>query len=172
MTLTPKQQFLILMAGGAIVLGGLAVGLFAQVMPALHMARDMVDVKRARITVLQEQRTNLLALKAQEDAIVKAQAAVDNETWSFLTEDEFYSRVRDLYRQAGVRGDEPRLADATPGNQPIVRNGTLDLTGTRDAILQAIRLLRAMQPVIGITEIEYRDSASVSVAISITTLWQ
>lgn len=170
--LTPKQQFFTLIALGTILTGVLIGIMFLVTLPNLHAARTLVDEKRARITVLQEQRSNLLALKAEEDAIVEAQDIVDRETWTFVAEDAFYESINGLFRQAGVRGEEPRLTDATPTNEPIVRTGTIEMTGGRDAILQALRLLRSIRPVIGITNVEFHGMEQVRVLITITTLWQ
>ena len=156
---------------------GVAFGLLVLViaffeLPRLQTLRTTIDTDRGTITVLHDQSANLQNLKDQSSAITAAQSALEKETWLFVSEDQFFTQITTLAAAAHVTADDPKLADATPGINDVVRNVSLTIHGKSAAISDLLQRIQANVPLIAIESVSVTGTTDQVVTINASTVWK
>ncbi|MBI5466653.1 MAG: hypothetical protein HY975_00345 [Candidatus Kerfeldbacteria bacterium] len=142
--------------------------------PGLQAIRTKIDNDRAAEAVIVQQQSNLKLLSQNLEEIKDRQGKLDAETWSFTTEDAFFTWFDGLVSANHLAADEMTLADAVPGTALVNRSLSATLTGSGANLLAAVSAIQQHQPLVAINAITMTPAESqlVSIHLQAVTLWR
>jgi Tfp pilus assembly protein PilO len=156
---------------GLLIVGSCLV-IFVWQLPQLRALRQKIDANRASLLILQDQQSNLQALKSETDNILRLKTSLDKDIWTFSEEDNFYNRLEVLATTIGLKLDEPNITNATPGSQPLLRAVTITMHGPLDKVYTMLDEIQKISPLIAITETQLSGGPDYSLTVSGQTVWQ
>ncbi|MEK7636812.1 MAG: hypothetical protein AAB402_00275 [Patescibacteria group bacterium] len=161
------------------VLAGLAVATVvaagAWFVPRLHRLRQTIDNDRASTVVILQQQSNLDKLGRDLEALKKKQVELDQDVWTFLKEDDFFTTLGTVAGKRRVQMDTPVIADATPTGTLLTRAVTVKLHGNLDSALNAVADFQRLTPLIAIQQLQITVNSKPgewTVSVEALTIWK
>ncbi len=172
MTISPRQRILTTFALFSFLVLATFAFLYLWMFPRLHELRQELDNQRATFAALEEQQSNLQALKQEADQIDTYTKMLDAEVWSFTKEDAFYDQLSRIVAAHDCSMDDPIVSDAIPGSKVLSRSVTLSVRGSTTNVQLVIADLQKLQPVFAIQTLSLSGDTTSVLKITATTLWQ
>lgn len=174
MNVTPRQQFILVLS---ILMGVLIAGLcylWLLRLPQIRNLRTIVDNGRANLIIARNQQTNLIQLQKDIATRRQDQSKLEDEMWSFMSEDNFFLPWNGIAQRWSVKIDDPVIADAVPSDQTVSRAVTINITGAMGDVQSAISAVQALKPLVSISRVIIKPATfpAVTATLSGMTLWK
>lgn len=167
-----QRAKIITITAAVIALGGLLIAEL-RLTPGLIVQRQNIDDQRASLAVSEQAQSNLEQLLQSIEDTKTQQTEVNAHLWSFAIEEQFYKLWPDLAVKHRVTIDEPKVAEVTPTNQPLIRAVTVVISGPVDNVMTALDAVQKIEPLIVIEKINLKYvSGGLAASVDAQTLWQ